>query len=107
MLNDSVLLLQRDLKKEGIEASAGDIMEIVLGFWTDWDEKGSPMGYYVKKQIKDTETGEMIDIIGPNYHLESILLKTHPTWLFLLCSLYEEYKQDRKHKQKSSVPQQR
>lgn len=100
ILNDIVWLLQKDLKRKGKEASAEDITEILLHYLTDWDETGSPMGYNTKGQLKDTKTGEMIDLIKPNYHLENIQLKTHPSWLYLLCSLYEEYEHANKQKQK-------
>ena len=96
--DDIILLFQESIKRKrrkGENLSPEKMEEVITHFWTEWENSGSPMGYDVAKQIKDEETEKMVDVIEFGDR-EGITLKTHLSWFFLLCSLYEEYRWSRK-----------
>jgi len=91
-LDNVILLFREETKRKGEKVSAEKMEEIIIHSWAEWESSGSPMGYNRGEQIKkNKETGKVFAIVEYDDR-EGITLRTHLSWFFLLCSLYEEYK---------------
>lgn len=96
VLDDVVLLFREAARRKGEKTSIREVEKTIVRFWTEWESFGSPMGYNRGEQIKkNKETGKVFAIVEYDDR-EGITLRTHLSWFFLLCSLYEEYRWSRK-----------